>query len=100
MGTDSMRDYQLCGLGNAIVDLFVEVDDGQFAEMGFQRGSMSLVDLAEQKVLLERFREQEPKLVSGGSVANSVIAFSQLGGAGAFMGCVGDDRYGLFYKTE
>jgi sugar/nucleoside kinase (ribokinase family) len=29
-----------------------------------------------------------------------VIAFSQLGGKGAFIGCVGDDRYGLFYSTE
>src|SRR5207253_4882393 len=24
----------------------------------------------------------------------------QLGGTGAFIGCVGDDRYGLFYATE
>src|SRR5205814_4467960 len=31
---------------------------------------------------------------------NSVIAYSQLGGKGAFIGCVGDDRYGLFYATE
>src|SRR5262249_49152126 len=40
------------------------------------------------------------RLVSGGSVANSVIACSQLGGRGAFIGCVGDDRYGLHYATE
>jgi sugar/nucleoside kinase (ribokinase family) len=33
-------------------------------------------------------------------VANSIIALSQLGGRGAFIGCVGDDRYGLLYKTE
>jgi sugar/nucleoside kinase (ribokinase family) len=33
-------------------------------------------------------------------VANSIIGFSQLGGKGAFIGCVGDDRYGLFYKNE
>jgi sugar/nucleoside kinase (ribokinase family) len=39
-------------------------------------------------------------LVSGGSVANSVIALSQLGGEAAFIGCVGDDRYGLFYENE
>src|SRR5262249_7181797 len=42
----------------------------------------------------------EPRLVSGGSVANSVIAFSQLGGQAAFIGCVGDERYGLFYTGE
>jgi sugar/nucleoside kinase (ribokinase family) len=33
-------------------------------------------------------------------VANSVIACSQLGGRTAFIGCVGDDRYGLFYQSE
>jgi sugar/nucleoside kinase (ribokinase family) len=95
-----MREFQLCGLGNAIVDIFVEVTDAEFASLGFERGSMRLVDVEEQKGLLERFQVREPKLVSGGSVANSVIAFSQLGGSGAFIGCVGDDRYGLFYKTE
>lgn len=95
-----MKEYQLCGLGNAIVDIFVEVDDRQFAELGFERGSMRLVDPAEQKALLERFQKQEPKLVSGGSVANSLIAFSQLGGSAAFIGTIGDDRYGLHYKTE
>lgn len=94
------KDFQLCGLGNAIVDIFVEVSDADFASLGFERGTMRLVELAEQKTLLDRFHEREPRLVSGGSVANSVIAFSQLGGQGAFIGCVGDDRYGLFYASE
>src|SRR6266571_2870373 len=94
------KEFQLCGLGNAIVDIFVEVSDGEFAALGYERGTMRLVDLADQRVLLERFRDREPRLVSGGSVANSVIAFSQLGGQAAFIGCVGDDRYGLFYVTE
>jgi sugar/nucleoside kinase (ribokinase family) len=94
------KDLQLCGLGNAIVDIFVEVSDKEFAALGYERGTMRLVDLPDQKTLLERFHEREPRLVSGGSVANSVIAFSQLGGQAAFIGCVGDDRYGLFYATE
>ena len=95
-----MREFQLCGLGNAIVDIFVEVSDEEFAELGFDRATMRLVELDEQKKLLDRFHGREPKLVSGGSVANSVIAFSQLGGEAAFIGCVGDDRYGLFYASE
>jgi sugar/nucleoside kinase (ribokinase family) len=94
------REYQLCGLGNAIVDIFLEVPDRDFRQLGFERGTMRLVDLNEQKILLSRYHTQEPKLVSGGSVANSVIAFSQLGGDAAFIGCVGDDRYGLFYASE
>src|SRR5882762_7146256 len=95
-----MKETQLCGLGNAIVDIFVEVSDPEFAELGFERGTMRLVEADEQRQLLERFRDREPRLVSGGSVANSVIALSQLGGRGAFIGCVGDDRYGLFYQNE
>ncbi len=94
------KSLQLCGLGNAIVDIFLEVSDAEFAALGFERGTMRLVELAEQKTLLERYQKHEPKLVSGGSVANSTIAFSQLGGNAGFIGCVGDDRYGLFYASE
>ena len=95
-----MRDYQICGLGNAIVDIFVEISDDEFADLGYERGSMRLVELVDQKMLLDRFQDREPRMVSGGSVANSIIAFSQLGGDAAFIGCVGDDRYGLFYTSE
>ncbi len=95
-----MREFQLCGLGNAIVNIFVELSDAEFAALNFERGTMRLVEADEQQQLLSRFLTRDPRLVSGGSVANSTIAFSQLGGDAAFMGCVGDDRYGLFYKTE
>src|SRR3954465_14027103 len=95
-----MKPYHVCGLGNALVDILVELDEAEFAALRFERGTMRLVDPAERAGLLERFRGREPRLVSGGSVANSVIACSQLGGKGAFIGCVGDDRYGLHYQEE
>src|SRR5438132_7802716 len=95
-----MKDYHVCGLGNAIVDIFIEVSEEEFAQLGYERGTMRLVDVAEQNGLVDRFYHREPRLVSGGSVANSTIAVSQLGGKSAFIGCVGDDRYGLFYATE
>lgn len=95
-----MKEFHVCGLGNAIVDIFLELGDAEFARLGFERGTMRLVEAAEQQGLLRAFHDREPRLVSGGSVANSVIALSQLGGKGAFIGCVGDDRYGLFYETE
>src|SRR5437899_11947 len=95
-----MKQFQICGLGNAIVDIFLELADVEFAALGFECGTMRLVELSEQRDLLQCFKDREPRLVSGGSVANSVIAFSQLGGDAAFIGCVGDDRYGLFYQNE
>jgi sugar/nucleoside kinase (ribokinase family) len=94
------KEFHLCGLGNALVDILLELTDEEFAALGFEKGTMRLVDPHEQKALLDQFRDHEPRLVSGGSVANSVIACSQLGGTGAFVGCVGDDRYGLHYLDE
>lgn len=95
-----MKEFDVCGLGNAIVDIFVEVSDEEFAALQFERGTMRLVEIGEQRGLLDRLHARDPRLVSGGSVANSVIALSQLGGKGAFVGCVGDDRYGLHYQEE
>jgi len=95
-----MKEFDLIGLGNSLVDILLELTEEEFAPLGFEKGTMRLVGPPEQKGLLDAFRDHEPRLVSGGSVANSVIACSQLGGRGAFVGCVGDDRYGLHYETE
>ncbi len=94
------RKYKLCGLGNAIVDLILEVSEDEFNALGFEKGTMRLVDSATQSSLLDEFRNHKPLMVSGGSVANSVIAFKQLGGEAAFITCLGSDSYGLHYKDE
>jgi sugar/nucleoside kinase (ribokinase family) len=95
-----MKRHHLCGLGNALVDLIVDVTDAEFHALGFERGTMRLVDAAEQRMLLDRFTAKDPRLSAGGSVANSTIALAQLGGKAAFVGVVGDDRYGLHYQEE
>src|SRR4051794_18960862 len=94
------REFHVCGLGNSLVDILLELTEDEFAALGYERGTMRLVEAAEQAALIQRFQDHEPRLVSGGSVANSIIALSQLGGSGAFIGCVGDDRYGLHYHGE
>ena len=94
------REFHVCGLGNSLVDIFLELGDTEFAPLGLERGTMRLVERDEQTALLDRFHAHDPRLASGGSVANSVIALSQLGGKGAFLGCLGDDKYGLFYQQE
>src|SRR5262245_15983658 len=95
-----MREFHLIGLGNSLVDILLELTEQEFVPLGFEKGTMRLTEHDEQQKLLRAFRDHEPRLVSGGSVANAVIACSQLGGKGAFIGCVGDDRYGLHYTDE
>ena len=36
-----MKEFQICGLGNAIVDIFVEVNEKEFGSLGFERGGMT-----------------------------------------------------------
>lgn len=95
-----MKKFQLCGIGNGVVDILIEISEDELQELGVEKGSMRLVDSHEQQSILAKFKEREPHLASGGSVANSVIAFSQLGGRAAFMCCLGDDEYGSFYRKE
>ncbi len=95
-----MKNIDVYGLGAALVDILVKITESEFKELGLERGSMRLVDDRQQAMLLERFKHYDLSLVSGGSVANSIIALSQLGGKGAFAGCFGDDRYGMHYLTE
>ena len=57
-----MRDYDVCGLGNAIVDIFLELDDAEFASLDFERGTMRLVEADDQHQLLHQFSEGKREL--------------------------------------
>jgi sugar/nucleoside kinase (ribokinase family) len=97
-----VKKFQVATFGNAIVDILIELtnNDPQVESLGLKNGSFQLVELDFQKKIIENYKNLQPKLVSGGAIANSVIAFSQLGGKASFTACIGDDRYGLHYKSE
>lgn len=96
----SVGKFGLCGLGNSLVDVFAHVSEEIFNGLGLTRGGMQLVSSEEQAKLLASLREEEHPQVSGGSVANSVYAFAQLGGRAAFLTSLGDDKRGDFYQAE
>jgi len=95
-----MKNIALCGLGNALVDLFVDIEEARFQKLGYERSTMRLVGAEEQAALLKELHAAAPRKASGGSVANSIIAFSQLGGKAAFLSSVGNDEMGKFYREE
>ena len=94
------RRFDVCGLGAGIVDVLVHVSAADFAALDLEKGTMRLVDGPTQEALLKRIPSNDARLVSGGSVANSVVGLVQLGGRGAFLCGLGDDRYGMFFKSE
>ena len=94
------KTIQVTGVCNALVDIFADITDQQFSSLGFDKGTMRLVEAAEQKEILSKLGGGDRALCSGGSVANSLIAVAQLGGSSAMICCVGDDEYGKFFKEE
>ena len=95
-----MRQYDVYGVGNALVDIEYEVSVDQLQALGIDKGVMTLVDEAQQSRIVEGLGSQERNRGSGGSAANTIIAVSQLGGQ-AFYSCrVANDEMGRFYVAD
>jgi sugar/nucleoside kinase (ribokinase family) len=95
-----MKSIHVTGVCNGIVDIFADVSNEMFEPLGFEKGTMRLVEPADQKSLLEQVGANKPVMRSGGSVANSLIAIAQLGGKSAVCCQLADDEYGRFYRNE
>lgn len=94
-----MTNYDVYGIGNAIVDKEFEVQDSFFTEHGIEKGLMTLVDRDQQVFLLDQLMKTYglKKRAGGGSAANSLYAVSQFGGK-AFYSCrVANDETGDFF---
>ena len=87
---------KILGIGNAIVDVICRVDDQYLLKNELTKSTMKLVDEDEFKKLLSTLKIEET--VSGGSVANSIVALSQLGNDVGFIGKVNDDELGQKYQ--
>jgi len=89
---------QLLGISNAIVDILAHVDDTLIEEMGIVPGSMNLID---EKRAHEIYDLMGPATeMSGGSVANSVAGFANLGGSAAYIGRVKADQFGEIFNHD
>lgn len=95
-----MKDIAVCGVGNGITDILVQVDEQLFKSFGLVPGSMQLVSATDQQALLARLSDKDLHLVSGGAVCNSIIMAQQLGAQTGFICRLGDDRYGTHYQKE
>jgi sugar/nucleoside kinase (ribokinase family) len=88
----------LLGISNAIVDVLAHVDEEFLARIGAPRGSMTLIDEARAH---EIYAMMGPATeMSGGSVANSVAGFANLGAAAAYIGRVKADQLGEIFVHD
>ena len=93
--------FDVAGLGNALIDALVRIDDGALLqEAGFPRGQMSQVDNATWQGLYKRLEPHGIELQSGGSCANTIAALGLLGTTSRYCGQVGRDRLGELYSER
>ena len=90
--------FDLIGLGNAIVDIIVNIKD-EFLEINkLEKGSMNLINAYESQTFLENCKVI--KKISGGSSANTVVCLAELGNIVQFIGRVKNDQFGNFFSSD
>ena len=89
---------KILGIGNAIVDVFVKVDDDFLSKNKLTKGSMQLIEKTEFESLKSKIKIE--KVEAGGSVANTMAGISYLKGYPSFIGKVNSDEFGEIYRKS
>ena len=89
---------KILGIGNAIVDVFVKVDDGFLLKNNLTKGSMKLIEDNEFESLKNSIKIE--KIEAGGSIANTMAGIAYLDGNSSFIGKINSDEFGKIYKKS
>jgi sugar/nucleoside kinase (ribokinase family) len=92
--------YDVFGIGNAIVDTEVQVDDLLLTTHSLEKGIMTLVSTETQLALLDGLAGYGQHGAAGGSAANTMVGLAQFGGSAVFSGKIGKDMSGALYRES
>ena len=93
-----MSRYDVVGVGNAIVDVIVLVDDEFIDEHQLTKGAMTLIDAERATSLYDAMPAGIE--ASGGSAANTMAGIASFGGRAAYIGKVRDDQLGEVFRHD
>jgi sugar/nucleoside kinase (ribokinase family) len=90
--------FDVCAVGNAIVDVLAECDDSFLQRQSIAKGGMTLIDEARADYL---YNQIGPAVeMSGGSAANTVAGVASFGGQPAFIGKIRNDQLGAIFRHD
>ncbi len=96
-----MKRMKILGMGNALVDIMTLLKDDTFLKnFSFPKGSMQLVDIGTVNSLEKLSNNLNQKLTSGGSSANTIHGIAKLGVDTGYIGKIGNDPLGEFFKED
>ena len=93
-----MTQYDLVGIGNALVDIVAQTDDAFLEKHELAKGGMMLIDPDRAAFLYDHMGSALES--SGGSCGNTMAGFASLGGTGAYIGKVRDDQFGDVFRHD
>lgn len=92
---------KILGVGNALVDNITFLnDDGLLKDLALPKGSMQLVDVETSRRINKRTDGLSKHFASGGSAANTIYGLAKLDVPSGFIGAVGPDEMGAFFKKD
>jgi sugar/nucleoside kinase (ribokinase family) len=92
------KNFDVVGIGNAIVDIIARCDEGFLSKHDLAKGSMRLIDAEEANRLYSAMGPAVER--SGGSVANAIAGLASFGARCGFIGRVAADQFGGIFRHD
>jgi sugar/nucleoside kinase (ribokinase family) len=91
--------YDVCALGNAIVDIVADVTPEFLVQQHIPKNTMALVDHGRITVL-RKMLKQARAVRAGGAAGNTVAGIASFGGKAAYMGRIAFDEVGHLFNDD
>ena len=95
---EASRRLEILGIGHAIVDRAITVQESDLARYHLQKSTMQLVSCQQAQKYQQAIKGG--KTTAGGGVANSMAAIALLGGQSGFIGKIALDAPGVFFAQD
>ncbi|MGD0641869.1 MAG: adenosine kinase [Roseiarcus sp.] len=86
------------GLGNSLVDIIAHAGDDYLSAQEMVKGAMTLIDEDRAEALYAA--RVDPRIVSGGSAANTIVGVASFGVKSAYIGKVKNDELGYVFAED
>ena len=89
---------EVLGLGNSLVDILAYADDAWLEAQDMAKGAMTLIDEDRAEALYAA--RVDPRVISGGSAANTIVGVASFGVSAAYIGKVKRDALGETFIAD
>ena len=92
---------KILGIGNALVDVLVHIEnDTILTQNQLDKGGMVMIDADRKRQLHRQIENMEQSCATGGSTSNTIHGIARLGAPAGYIGKIGRDAMGNFFKSE